>query len=195
MRAGSWRLCRSILPRNCCIRKVLPVLLHPEVLPVLPSQVLPLPLLGSEFLASSQSGYLLLGSEFSSFSAEQLPAELVKLVTSTSTHVELVISTSTQGVLWLACITRVLLPSQEGSVRCRPCVPPGQFHSIQSRTRLFSHDDSARMSRRPPNVHSPLVVSVYQVSCGGISIPCSSFSLGSARGLPDRVASCYNLHH
>ena len=127
MCAGSWRLCRSILPRNCCIRKVLPVLLHPEVLPVLPSQVLPLPLLGSEFLASSQSGYLLLGSEFSSFSAERLPAELVKLVTSTSTHIELVISTSTQGVLWLACITRVLLPSQEDIAgswwSCRSILP------------------------------------------------------------------------
>ena len=52
MCAGSWRLCRSAVPRNCCIRKVLPVLLHPEVLPLPPSQVLlPLPLLGSEFLA------------------------------------------------------------------------------------------------------------------------------------------------
>ena len=44
--------------------EVLPVLLHPGVLLVMPSQVLPLPLLGREFLASSQSGYLLLGSEF-----------------------------------------------------------------------------------------------------------------------------------
>ena len=38
-----------MIPGTAAAGTVLPVLLHPEVLPVLPSQVLPLPLLGSEF--------------------------------------------------------------------------------------------------------------------------------------------------
>ena len=59
-------------------------------------------------------------------------------------------------------------------------------------TWLISHDDSARVTRRPAQraLH-PLVSCICKVVLVRIVlvdfIPCSSFSLGSARGLPDRV--------
>ena len=103
MRAGSWRLCRSVVPRNCCIRKVLPVLLHPEVLPLPPSQVCcPYRYWGVSSSHPRRVFACYCGVGSSSSSA----------ITSSSTCVERCYLTSTQGVMWLTCIIRVSLSSQ-----------------------------------------------------------------------------------
>ena len=131
MRAGSWRLCRSVVPRNCCIRKVLPVLLHPEVPPFPPSQVLlPLPLLGSEFLAFIRIFVYYCGVGSSSFSAI------------TSTCVERRYLTATQGVYMahvhypgptvtpigylrvLVVLSPEVLPPESAAVPTIPCFYP-----------------------------------------------------------------------
>ena len=164
----------------------------------------------------------------------RLPAGIVTFVTSSSTHVERCSLTSTQGFLWLTCITRVLLPSQwdladpggpagtsfPGSAASGKVLPvllypevlpflPSQAMSLLLLGSEMSSSCTwlillymAHFSRwqrphatPPPNVHCPLVVLVYQVSHFGMSVPCSSFSLGSARGLPDRVAFFDNLLH
>ena len=96
MCAGSWRLARvSAVSRKCCIRTVPPVLLHPEVLPLPPSQVLPLPSLRSEFLAILAGFFHCSGVGSSSFSAITSPC------------VERRCLTATQGVVWPTCIIRV----------------------------------------------------------------------------------------
>ena len=103
MRAGSWRLRRSGDPRNCCIRKSAagPAASGSAAGPTV-TGLLPLPLLGSEF---------------SRVLAEYLPASvelalLDPLLLPPPKLVGRCYLTATQGVTWLTCIIRVLLPSQ-----------------------------------------------------------------------------------
>ena len=117
MCAGSWRLARvSAVSRTCCIRTVSPVLLHPEVLPLPPSQVLPLPSLRSEFLANLAGLFHCGGVSSSSFFAVTSPC------------VERRCLTATQGVMWPTSIIRVpsVIPmGQCGSWWiCRTISPP-----------------------------------------------------------------------
>ena len=85
----------SAVSRTCCIRTVSPVLLHPEVLPLPPSQVLPLPSLRSEFLANLAGIFHCSGVSSSSFFAVTSPC------------VERRCLTATQGVMWPTSIIRV----------------------------------------------------------------------------------------
>ena len=115
MCAGSPRFCRSSTPGTAAAGTVLPVLLHPELLPVQPRRPCPYRL-GGEFSCHSSFLYSVVGMVL--LGSLLVPSRVV-----------LVFSLLPQGVPSRTCIVRVSLPSQPDMVRtCRNCCSRRSIH-------------------------------------------------------------------
>ena len=116
MCAGSPRFCRRSAPGTAAAGTVLPVLLHPELLPVLPSQAVPLPFWGVSSPAIRASISLIV--------------EMVLLgLLLVPSRVVFVFSLRPLGVPLRTCIVRVFLPSQLDTVEtCKNCCSRKSVH-------------------------------------------------------------------